>query len=283
MSRQAVHALRGVDLDVFAGECVAVVGESGCGKSTLLRAVTGLTPVDEGSIATRSSSPPQMIFQDAGASLTPWLRVGELIEERLRNEGHHRSARSERVPEVLSLVGLDADVAKAKPGQLSGGQRQRVAIARAIAVPPGLLLCDEPTSALDVSLAGTVLNLLGELRRKLELSMLFVTHDLAAARIVADRVAVMYLGKIVEIGPVNEVIARPAHPYTRALVAAVPELAGHAGTAIKGDPASPMHIPSGCPFNPRCPEAVDECRRQVPELRGLNSDHGRLVSCIRAE
>jgi peptide/nickel transport system ATP-binding protein len=146
-----------------------------------------------------------------------------------------------------------------------------------------VLLCDEPTSALDVSLAATVLNLLGELRRKLELSMIFVTHDLAAARIVADRVAVMYLGKIVELGPVDQVVENPGHPYTRALLAAVPELAGQTDTTVKGDPASPMHIPSGCPFHPRCPLAIEDCRSEIPELRVLRSDNGRLVSCIRVE
>lgn len=277
-----VHALRGVDLEVQPGECMAVVGESGCGKSTLLRVIAGLTEVDSGEIRTSGGSAPQMVFQDVGASLTPWLRVGELLEERLHNLGRTGDDFKMPVATVLRLVGLNEEVARAKPGQLSGGQRQRVAVARAIIVPPSVLLCDEPTSALDVSLAATVLNLLGRLRRELELAMLFVTHDLAAARLVADRVAVMYLGRVVEVGPVDEIVQRPAHPYTKALLAAVPELAGRGGMTLQGDPASPSAVPIGCAFHPRCPEAVAECQAVDPELRELGPDDARLVACVLA-
>jgi len=220
--RDTLHALRGIDLEIAEGEAVALVGESGCGKSTLLRAVAGLHDIDDGAIALGPGARPQMVFQDAGASLTPWLTVGELIGERLRSEGLGRAERDARVLESLRLVGLPAEVAGAKAGQLSGGQRQRVALARATVVPPEVLLCDEPTSALDVSLAATVLNLLGRLRRELGMAMLFVTHDLGAARVVADRIAVMYQGEIVEVGPAEQIATAPTHPYTRALLAAVP-------------------------------------------------------------
>jgi peptide/nickel transport system ATP-binding protein len=220
--KDKLEALRGIDLTVADGEAVALVGESGCGKSTLLRAIAGLLPLDGGTITLGSGARPQMVFQDAGASLTPWLSVGELVGERLREEGLARPERERRVADALQLVGLPAEVAKANPLKLSGGQRQRVALARATVVPPEVLLCDEPTSALDVSLAATVLNLLGRLRRELGMAILFVTHDLAAARIVADRIAVMYLGHIVEAGPSEDVVRDPQHTYTRTLLSAVP-------------------------------------------------------------
>ena len=262
--RETLHALRGVDLDVAQGEAVALVGESGCGKSTLLRSVAGLQPVDRGFVDLARGGRPQMVFQDAGASLTPWLTVGELIGERLREEGLDRAGRRQRVADALRLVGLPPEVAAAKPRQLSGGQRQRVALARATVVPPEVLLCDEPTSALDVSLAATVLNLLGRLRRELGMAMLFVTHDLAAARIIADRIAVMYLGRIVEVGAAEDVCDRPVHPYTRALLAAVPGSAGR--IQLRGEPASPLNPPGGCEFHPRCPQAEAQCATEVAGL-----------------
>ncbi|HEY0216142.1 MAG TPA: ABC transporter ATP-binding protein, partial [Cellulomonas sp.] len=201
-ARRVLPALRGVDLEVRSGEAVALVGESGCGKSTLLRVVAGLETVTAGTVAVAEGARPQMVFQDAGASLTPWLRVGTMLDERLRAHvtGISRAQRRERVLDVLRTVGLPPQTARARGDQLSGGQRQRVAIARAVVVPPTVLLCDEPTSALDVSLAATVLNLIGRLRRELGMSVLFVTHDLAAARIVADRIAVMREGRIIEVG-----------------------------------------------------------------------------------
>ena len=204
-----------------------------------------------------------MVFQDAGASLTPWLTVGELVGERLLEERLSRAARREKVQEALSLVGLPAEVAGAKPSHLSGGQRQRVALARAVVVPPEVLLCDEPTSALDVSLAATVLNLLGRLRRELGMAILFVTHDLAAARVVADRIAVMYLGRIVEVGPADQVVDDPQHPYTKALLASVPA-AGVVRVPLSGEPPSPVAPPPGCGFNPRCPVAESGCATDEP-------------------
>src|SRR3984893_8690772 len=219
-----LQALRGISLTVAHGESVALVGESGSGKSTLLRVIAGLEKATSGSIELAGGERPQMVFQDAGASLTPWLSVGELISERLRGNGMSRSQRQDAVAEVLQRVGLPLEIAKSRAGQLSGGQRQRVSLARATVVPPSLLLCDEPTSALDVSLAASVLNLIGDLRRTLDMSVVFVTHDLSVARVVADRIAVMYLGRVVEIGPADDVINNPVHPYTQALVDSIPDL-----------------------------------------------------------
>ena len=253
-----LQALRGISLTVADGESVALVGESGSGKSTLLRVIAGLEKPTSGTIELAGGQRPQMVFQDAGASLTPWLSVGELISERLRRNGMSRSQRQDAVAEVLERVGLPLDIAKARAGQLSGGQRQRVSLARATVVPPSVLLCDQPTSALDVSLAASVLNLIGDLRRTLDMSVVFVTHDLSVARVVADRIAVMYLGRIVEIGPADDVINDPVHPYTRALVDSIPNL-GRESRVLPGEPASPLSPPTGCSFHPRCPIAIDTC------------------------
>jgi peptide/nickel transport system ATP-binding protein len=276
--KQVLQALRGVDLALDEGEAVALVGESGCGKSTLLRTIAGLERVDEGQIEFGKGARPQMVFQDAGASLTPWLTVGEQIGERLRSEDVGRRGRAGRVTEALALVGLPAEVAAAKPAQLSGGQRQRAALARATVVPPEVLLCDEPTSALDVSLAATVLNLIGRLRRELGVAILFVTHDLAAARMVGDRIAVMYLGRIVEIGAAEELCADPVHPYTRALLDTVPAV-GKVHVRLQGEPANPLDPPGGCPFHPRCPAAVESCATTAVVLVDPPGDPWRRVAC----
>jgi peptide/nickel transport system ATP-binding protein len=297
--RGRLAALRGVDLSVAKGEAVAIVGESGSGKSTLLRVLAGLERPDHGEIALGPGARPQLVFQDAGASLTPWLTVGELIGERLRGERMSRSARAQRVSAALAQVGLPVEVAGARSAQLSGGQRQRVALARATVVVPPVLLCDEPTSALDVSLAASVINLIGRLRRELGMAVLFVTHDLSVARIVADRIAVMYLGRIVELGSAEDVVHRPRHPYTRALVGAIPDfsdvrelnsqLSGVTPVTLAGEPASPLSPPPGCSFHPRCPISVDACadpgldvRLARPVGTGETSEQ-RLVACIRPE
>ena len=266
MGRGKLHALRGVSLTVADGESVALVGESGSGKSTLLRIIAELEKPTLGTVRLSGRHRPQMVFQDCGASLTPWLSVGELISERLRRNKMSRKQKQDAVAAVLQRVGLPLDVAKSRAGQLSGGQRQRVSLARATVVPPAVLLCDEPTSALDVSLAASVLNLIGELRRTLQMSVVFVTHDLSVARVVADRIAVMYLGRIVEIGPADDVITRPAHPYTQALVDAIPYL-GREPHVLSGEPASPLSPPAGCAFHPRCPIATDTCSDDQLDVR----------------
>ncbi|MGI8413734.1 MAG: dipeptide ABC transporter ATP-binding protein [Solirubrobacteraceae bacterium] len=224
-SSPPLRAVDRVSLEIPSSGSLALVGESGSGKTTLLRSVVGLLEPTSGAVKLGAGAPPQLIFQDAGASLTPWMPVGAQIAERLAALGVPRSGRAERVEATLEAVGLPPDASRAFPRQLSGGQRQRAAIARAIVVPPALLACDEPVSALDVSLAAQVLNLLCELRSSLGIALLFVTHDLAAARAVADEVAVMHQGVLVERGPTERVFTSPQHPYTRELLAAVPDIA----------------------------------------------------------
>jgi peptide/nickel transport system ATP-binding protein len=222
--RAPVPILKSVTLRIRPGECVALVGESGSGKSTILRIAAGLLSPDGGDVSRIDGIPPQVVFQDAVASLTPWLTIGEQIGDRLRASGLSREKRRLKVARSLELVGLDAALADAVPSELSGGQCQRAVVARALVLPPKLLLCDEPISAMDVSLAATTLNLLASLRRSMDMAMLFVTHDLAAARIIADRIAVLEKGVLVEDGDPDELIAAPKQPYTRALIAAMPKL-----------------------------------------------------------
>ena len=269
-----IRALRGVTLLVPPHSSIALVGESGCGKSTLLRVAAGLMQPDAGTATWEGSTRPQMVFQDAGASLTPWLSVGSLFEERLALERVPKSQRAALTAQTLARVGLPLDVLKRRPQQLSGGQRQRVAIARAIIVPPSLLLCDEPISALDVSLAAQVLNLLGSLRRQLGMAMLFVTHDLAAARVIADEIAVMYRGVIVERGPAAEVIARPLHPYTRALLESLPDAAGALTPRLAEPPIDDEA--SGCLYRARCPLVKPSCS-ELPAL--VHVGEGRHLAC----
>lgn len=273
----SLHALRNVIIDVAPGESIAVVGESGSGKSTLLRVVAGLMKPDGGTVD-REGVSPQVVFQDAGASLTPWLTVGEIVGERLLKTTD-RAGRRRRVDETLRRVGLPPDLAGVKASSLSGGQRQRVALARAIIAPPGLLLCDEPTSALDASLAASVLNLIQELRRELGMAIMFVTHDLAAARFISDRIAVMYLGQIVELAPTEELITNPRHPYTRALLAAIPE-PGAEPVRLPGEPASPLAVPSGCAFHPRCPERMAQCTSAIPQLLSIDGTSRHMAACL---
>jgi peptide/nickel transport system ATP-binding protein len=274
-SRGHLRAVRGVTLTVPPHSSVALVGESGCGKSTLLRITAGLMQPDAGSVSWEGSTRPQMVFQDAGASLTPWLTIGDLFEERLSLEKVPRARRAEVISQTLARVGLPPDVLHRRPRQLSGGQRQRVAIARAIIVTPSLLLCDEPISALDVSLAGQVLNLLGGLRRQLGMAMLFITHDLAAARVIADEIAVMYRGVIVERGPADDVITRPLHPYTQSLIDSLPD---SASALQRRDVEPPMDDQGGgCLFRTRCPLAQASCAAHEPLL--LHVRDARHVAC----
>jgi peptide/nickel transport system ATP-binding protein len=278
--RATLHALRGVTTDIAAGEAVALVGESGSGKSTLLRAIAGLERGWQGGIDGPRRADIQMVFQDPGASLTPWLTVRELLNERLRQAVSDRAARRARIVATLDLIGLPETLLDARPAELSGGQRQRVALARATIVPPRVLLCDEPTSALDVSLAATVLRLISDLRRELGMTVLFVTHDLGVARFIADRIAVMYLGRLVEVGPADAVIRNPKHPYTQALVAAVPG-AGRPLPEPSGEPASPLTPPAGCAFHPRCPVARPECPSTLSGIQLVRADQGHATGTAR--
>jgi len=278
LKKARLSAIRDVSLEVRAGESLAIVGESGSGKSTLLRTVAGLMDIDRGSIEL-PAGPPQMVFQDARASLTPWMTVSDILGDRLAKT-IGKAERRARIEAALAQVGLSPEIATAKAGHLSGGQCQRVSFARSVIVPPAVLLCDEPTSALDASLAAGVLNLLQTLRRDLGMAVMFVTHDLAAARFIADRIAVMYLGEIVEIGPADEIVGNPVHPYTQALLNSIPR-AGETPYRLAGEPASAMAVPSGCPFHTRCADREANCASHKPELRSVGVQLGRKVACVK--
>lgn len=270
-----LQALANVDLKLHRGEVVAVVGESGSGKSTLLRILAGLESASSGSIVRGSGSMPKIVFQDAGSSLTPWLSVGEILRESLWAQDLPRAEQDRRVENVLADVGLTTAVMQSKTSALSGGQRQRVAIARCVIDPPDVLLCDEPTSALDASLVANTLNLLIGLKNELKMGMVFVTHDLAVARYISDRILVMYKGRVVESGPSETVCAQPLHPYTKMLLASLPG-EGLPYEAPKADSVShPQN--RGCPFAPRCPSAMKKCSEVSPTSSYL--DNHRQVNC----
>jgi len=292
-----LRAVDQVSFRIERGESLAVVGESGSGKTTLGRALLGLyrpaaghvyfegTEVNNlrGAALKRFQSRSQMIFQDPYASLNPRMKVGSIIAEPLRAHRYGtRKDRAERVAEMLNLVGLPGDSADRFPYAFSGGQRQRIGIARALALSPEFVVADEPVSALDVSVQAQIVNLLTDLRDELSLTMIFIAHNLAVVRHVATRVAVMYLGSIVELGHRDEVFANPLHPYTHALLRAIPPpdpTAGWSGedVALRGEIPSPINLPTGCRFHTRCPEAIDICRSVVPELQVSPSGH--TVAC----
>jgi oligopeptide/dipeptide ABC transporter ATP-binding protein len=289
-----LRAVDGVSLRVERGRTLGLVGESGSGKSTVARAIVGVEQVSAGTIRvqgvdhTRSkagaralSSSVQMIFQNPRASLDPRHTAIDAVSEALvLHQNLSRVAREQRAAELLDLVGIGPHLHRSQPKSLSGGQLQRVAIARALAVEPELLLCDEAVSALDVSVQAQIINLLVRLQRELRVAYLFISHDLAVVRHLADDVAVMYLGTIVEQGPAAEVISHPSHPYTRALVSAVPEVAaeGPEGAALlTGDIPSPLAVPSGCRFRTRCPLATDLCEQEEPQLRPVGSGSVRVA------
>jgi oligopeptide transport system ATP-binding protein len=286
---EVLRAVDGVDLQIRRGEALGLVGESGCGKSTLGRCIVGLYEPTAGEIAYDGHVLPhnrprsdrrrmQMVFQDPYSSLNPRMTVAQTLGELLRVHGMvPRNRVQDRCRELLELVGLTQQALHAYPRQFSGGQRQRVSIARALALEPELLVADEPVSALDVSVQATVLNLLDDLRHRLGLTMLFIAHNMAVVRHVCDRVAVMYLGRIVETAPTQELFTNPRHPYTQGLLKAVPRLApGRVSTAeaVVGDPPSPINLPSGCRFHPRCPLAQDVCHTDDPELAGSPESAG---------
>ena len=280
-----VHAVDGVSFGVGRGEVVGLVGESGCGKSTLGRLACGLAEPSGGRVLYRGEPPagtrrPQMIFQDPFASLNPRMRVEEAVGEAPRVHGLvSRAGLKDYVAELLGQVGLDASYRERYPHQFSGGQRARIGIARALAMKPDFLVCDEAVAALDVSIQAQVLNLFLDLRERLQLTYLFISHDLGVVRHLAQRVVVMYLGRVVEIAPTAELYAAPNHPYTQALLAGVPRLDRQRRTyaPIRGEIPSPLAPPPGCHFHPRCPQAMERCRREVPVLREIAP--GRLSAC----
>jgi peptide/nickel transport system ATP-binding protein len=283
--RPVVHALDGVNLTIHAGEFVGLVGESGSGKSTLGRIAAGLMSPSSGHVeiygkaASRENKTHldvQMIFQDPQASLNPRKRIDKAIGEAPLVHGlTDRAGFDDYVSQQLQRVGLDPAIRTRFPHQFSGGQRQRISIARALALNPRFLVCDESIAALDVSIQAQILNLFMDLREELDLTYLFISHDLRAVRHVCDRVLIMYLGRVVEDAPAKEFFARPNHPYTKMLLSEVPDLAqrNKSYSAIKGEIPSPLNPPKGCHFHPRCPLAFDRCRVERPALKKIGEQH----------
>lgn len=293
-----VKAVDGVSLQVQRGEVLGLVGESGCGKSTLARTIVQLLPATAGAVilegknlSARSTAEVksvrrdlQMVFQDPYASLNPRMTVFATIAEPLLvHKVCPPAEATARVAELMRIVGLAPRFMQKYPHEFSGGQRQRIAIARALALQPKIIIADEPVSALDVSIQAQILNLLSQLCRQMHLALIFIAHDLAVVKHISDRVAVMYLGKIVELGPAVEVIERPHHPYTRALISAIPTPnpdveRNRQRIVLPGDPPSPINPPAGCAFHPRCPHAQDRCKAGVPRLELFG---GHEVACVR--
>jgi oligopeptide/dipeptide ABC transporter ATP-binding protein len=287
-SPRMLHAAEGVDLSIAEGETLALVGESGSGKSTIGNVVAGLQTPTVGRMRFRGKPPDdatrravQIVFQDPFSALDPRMPVADIIAEPLRIQRlGSRAARRARAAELLAQVGLPQDALNRYPHEFSGGQRQRIAIARALAPDPELIVADEPLSALDVSIQSQVLNLLQDIQSRRRLSYLFISHDLAVVRHLADRVAVLYLGRIVETAPQAALFATPSHPYTQALLAAVPRIGGRRRErAIRGELPSPLDPPPGCVFHPRCPKAQPICREIAPRLEPAPGRAGQSAAC----
>jgi len=292
-SKDVVHAVENVNLEIQEGETLGIVGESGCGKSTLGRMIVRLEqPTDgvilfEGHDLAKVSARKlrglrkrfQMIFQDPYASLNPRRQIGQIVEEPLRVHGVAKAERRVIARELLKKVGLDENAYEKYPHEFSGGQRQRVVIARALALNPRLVVADEPVSALDVSIQAQVLNIFKDLQKEFQLTYVFIAHDLGVVRYVSDRIAVMYLGKIVELADADDLYEDPKHPYSQALLSANPRMGTEEKPEriiLKGDIPNPINRPSGCAFNPRCPKVEDICRITAPELMTIGN---RLVAC----
>ncbi|WP_282606732.1 ABC transporter ATP-binding protein [Pelagibius sp. Alg239-R121] len=290
---RSVHAVDDVSLSILRGETLGLVGESGCGKSTLGRIAAGILPATSGTASLggeavmingrKTTTEVQTVFQDPFASLDPRMPIGDIIAEGpITHNLITRSDAKSYVGGWLERVGLDAGFAERYPHQFSGGQRQRVAIARALAMQPQLLICDEPVASLDVSIQAQIINLFLKLRRELQITCLFISHDLSVVRHVSDRVAIMYLGRIVEIGETETVYSSPSHPYTRALLDSVPKLVLEDDALVElrpivGEIPSPLDPPAGCSFNPRCPMARDRCIKEEPQLRAMGT--GQQTAC----
>ncbi|MBC7518096.1 MAG: ABC transporter ATP-binding protein [Microbacteriaceae bacterium] len=293
--QNSLTALDCVSLDLRPGEILALVGESGSGKSTLAKILVGSVSASSGELDYRGAALPtkrgkdatrriQMVFQDPYSSLNPRLTVGAILAELLwlHRIVPRKSLREESI-RLLNLVGMQEDALDAYPSQFSGGQRQRIAIARALAVRPDVLIADEPVSALDVSVQATILDLFATLRLELGLSILFVAHNLAVVQHLSQRVAVMYLGRVVEVAETEELFANPRHPYTRALIDSIPRMSAasvNRELVLEGEPPSPFDVPSGCRFHPRCPVAVAACREVDPSLKSVALEHES--ACLRA-
>ena len=297
---QAVHALTNVDLTLYRGETLALVGESGCGKSTLGRTLIRMLPATRGSVTFEGQNITamkdkefaplrrrmQMVFQDPYSSLDPRMTVEDIIGEPL--DVHklytNRKERREKILDLMATVGLNAEHATRYAHEFSGGQRQRIGIARALAVNPKFIVCDEPVSALDVSIQAQVINMFAELQEKFGLTYLFIAHDLLVVRHISDRIAVMYLGKMVELANANEIYDHPLHPYSKSLLSAVPvpdpKIArANQRIVLSGDIPSPLNAPSGCPFRTRCPYACDKCAESMPDFQEVSAGH--FVACHR--